>query len=234
MIISIHAPLAGCDSKRFNSSSVHLYFNPRTPCGVRPVNFPSLKFSFRFQSTHPLRGATLVLYLTYYVVVISIHAPLAGCDTLSVYLAIRSYNFNPRTPCGVRRKVQSNIRGRRQFQSTHPLRGATSGNVIDLTFVSISIHAPLAGCDQIQAHGRRYGRNFNPRTPCGVRPSISSGSTGIPSFQSTHPLRGATFIFLFQGAKGAISIHAPLAGCDSISCANQRLAPPTKGGLIKK
>ena len=34
-----------------------------------------------FQSTHPLRGATLVLRQLRRFVQISIHAPLAGCDS---------------------------------------------------------------------------------------------------------------------------------------------------------
>ena len=33
-----------------------------------------------FQSTHPLRGATLIIKVRKYIPNISIHAPLAGCD----------------------------------------------------------------------------------------------------------------------------------------------------------
>ena len=57
------------------------------------------------------------------------------------------------------------------FQSTHPLRGATE----------------RADC--------RWPRrkNFNPRTPCGVRPGFEGVCpVGLFVFQSTHPLRGAT------------------------------------------
>ena len=81
-------------------------------------------------------------------------------------------------------------------------------------------------------------RDFNPRTPCGVRPNYvpvsqkgaafqsthplrgATGGRGQTStrrkFQSTHPLRGATQIadnlYMFED----ISIHAPLAGCDGL------------------
>ena len=34
-------------------------------------------------------------------------------------------------------------------------------------------------------------------------------------FQSTHPLRGATYLTKEPMQHGRISIHAPLAGCDS-------------------
>ena len=55
-----------------------------------------------FQSTHPLRGATLVLDNRYDKITISIHAPLAGCDTMSPCSLRDPQDFNPRTPCGVR------------------------------------------------------------------------------------------------------------------------------------
>ena len=57
-MISIHAPLAGCDSRMMSS----------------------ITSGMPFQSTHPLRGATLDALGIEYVRQISIHAPLAGCD----------------------------------------------------------------------------------------------------------------------------------------------------------
>ena len=59
--------------------------------------------------------------------------------------------------------------------------------------VYISIHAPLAGCDRGQTNSRADSQNFNPRTPCGVRPKAGIGQAlDYVTFQSTHPLRGAT------------------------------------------
>ena len=58
---SIYAPLAGCDLDR--SQTPMLYWR-------------------RFQSTHPLRGATADVRLNVILAFISIHAPLAGCDML--------------------------------------------------------------------------------------------------------------------------------------------------------
>ena len=78
---------------------------------------------------------------------ISIHAPLAGCDGRDVICATIFLDFNPRTPCGVRRIDNSLfVRGR-----------------------VISIHAPLAGCDSPFRLPRCRYAHFNPRTPCGVR-----------------------------------------------------------------
>ena len=101
--ISIHAPLAGCD--------------------YRVRNFP---FAPR----------------------ISIHAPLAGCDFGLKLGDFCLLNFNPRTPCGVRLiplspfsatpiSIHAPLAGcdpitsrpggsKDEFQSTHPLRGATT------------------------------------------------------------------------------------------------------------
>ena len=147
--------------------------------------------------------------------VISIHAPLAGRDLAK----------------------QLNISPQQIFQSTRPLRGATT--------------SPDARC--------RWPVDFNPRAPCGARlhlllarevaerfqstRPLRGATTGMPrriaslTFQSTRPLRGATLRRVFAPAallafqstrplRGAtraeqcvvrrfdISIHAPLAGRD--------------------
>ena len=171
-----------------------------------------------FQSTHPVRGATTLDDNGNIVEAISIHAPRAGCDpSLKATRAIPA-----------------------KFQSTHPVRGATIVAFERFQVVSISIHAPRAGCDTVAAaHSARCG-NFNPRTPCGVRPSFALPARQTWSFQSTHPVRGATheqhtrcFPRVFQSThpvRGAtvsrnavqlcslISIHAPRAGCDQTGC----------------
>ena len=56
------------------------HFNPRTPCGVRPSRASAATRRSKFQSTHPLRGATVNRAGKASCVLISIHAPLAGCD----------------------------------------------------------------------------------------------------------------------------------------------------------
>ena len=101
---------------------------------------------------------------------ISIHAPLAGCDGDRVLMPLYDINFNPRTPCGVRHKIDKENSRRGGFQSTHPLRGATGAAVVDIIAKT----------------------NFNPRTPCGVRHCKAGTAHGYGRFQSTHPLRGAT------------------------------------------
>ena len=124
-----------------------------------------------FQSTHPLRGATGGRPPQPPAPCISIHAPLAGCD---LDLA------NPAAPA--------------QISIHAPLAGCDLLGTVDLSTVEvISIHAPLAGCDRRAAGAQNGQGDFNPRTPCGVRRSRAWAPDRPPSaFQSTHPLRGAT------------------------------------------
>ena len=79
------------------------------------------------------------------------------------------------------------------FQSTHPLRDATFPvHRVQFKF-TISIHAPLTGCDVFQPVQLDF----------------------LVLFQSTHPLRDATFcIDDTKDVDTQISIHAPLTGCD--------------------
>ena len=125
-------------------------------------------------------------------------------------------DFNPRTPCGVRRgEAHCGQRSRAHFNPRTPC----------------GVRPPVLSR---MATAMSY---FNPRTPCGVRPCASRRREVRPIFQSTHPVRGATtrrptrpaFSAAFQSThpvRGAtiaftpyhafapISIHAPRAGCD--------------------
>ena len=57
-IVSIHALLAECDTRKNNMCIIAYGFNPRTPCGVRLTSPISIRSCARFQSTHSLRSAT--------------------------------------------------------------------------------------------------------------------------------------------------------------------------------
>ena len=56
----------------------------------------------------------------------------------------------------------------------------------------VSIHAPRVGCDSVHRSVYRSICCFNPRTPGGVRPHISTIPIRGNMFQSTHPGWGAT------------------------------------------
>ena len=170
MCISIHAPLAGCDYSAWLQAADGRYFNPRTPCGVRHARYGDASYNGGFQSTHPLRGATLGL----------------------IRFCRRNPGFQSTHPLrGATALIRSGACTGR-FQSTHPLRGATSHgdwrrnlcgyfnprtpcgvrhNVWEPGAYGweISIHAPLAGCDARSSTVSARPSYFNPRTPCGVR-----------------------------------------------------------------
>ena len=146
--ISIHAPLAGCDwffpavlnvgslfqsTHPLRGATYRLYpwtiddtdFNPRTPCGVRPLIPAAFWSRQRFQSTHPLRGATTCRFRRTRPAEFQSTHPLRGATCAPRTAALRSRYFNPRTPCGVRHYKRRLILYLKSFQSTHPLRGAT-------------------------------------------------------------------------------------------------------------
>ena len=51
-----------------------------------------------------------------------------------------------------------------------PRAGCDEVSEIHISYSRISIHAPRAGCDGVQRSEATPSNNFNPRTPCGVRP----------------------------------------------------------------
>ena len=102
------------------------------------------------------------------------------------------------------------------FQPTRPLRGATTFIPDSLILIDISTHAPLAGRDPSESTQVLITADFNPRAPCGARPTTRNPATKDTEFQPTRPLRGATFLGLVFFVSFCISTHAPLAGRDSI------------------
>ena len=107
-----------------------------------------------FQSTHLLRGATADIKTTTATIRISIHAPLARCDSLSGLPPLIAH----------------------LFQSTHLLRGATFYRQYVWQRRTISIHAPLARCDCFLLLFLPATYYFNPRTSFEVRPAVPLSS----------------------------------------------------------
>ena len=79
--ISIHAPRAGSDWQGGGESRNHDDFNPRSPCGERPVTTVKPKNTYAdFNPRSPCGerlGATILIPVG---TEISIHAPRAGSD----------------------------------------------------------------------------------------------------------------------------------------------------------
>ena len=103
------------------------------------------------------------------------------------------------------------------FQSTLPIRGATqlTGSAADR--MDISIHAPHTGSDSSCFPSPPIRQDFNPRSPYGERQLHQASHPSLFRFQSTLPIRGATWQIEQQAAGIVISIHAPHTGSDTRS-----------------
>ena len=185
-------PLRGATSRRSRTRCRRRNFNPRTPCGVR-LTCSSMRPATSWISIHaPLAGCDLQRGAPAIRRTISIHAPLAGCDAFRGKTDREVWQFQSTHPLRGATLTSSHRGYSELFQSTHPLRGATLRDFARDGHVGISIHAPLAGCDPPLETRRRRSEDFNPRTPCGVRPELPGQAQMV----------------------AGISIHAPLAGCD--------------------
>ena len=124
------------------------------------------------------------------------------------------------------------------FQSTQPKRAATGLDIWGRIVGVISIHAAQEGCDYIAAlddyiaakisiHAAQEGcdavagqlpdriKNFNPRSPRGLRRLYWLYCFYVKIlFQSTQPKRAATNLGNFKCYIFVISIHAAQEGCD--------------------
>ena len=191
--ISIHAPLTGSDCPSCGQARQLDNFNPRSPYGERQGEEMFIRLSYLFQSTLPLRGATLYYTHLMRICQISIHAPLTGSDETGVW------------------------EDRCVFISIHaPLTGSDAIWQRHPGGPYISIHAPLTGSDNVGRNLKKQPQYFNPRSPYGERHTGLPLSRYVPIFQSTLPLRGATFWARGHADEVKISIHAPLTGSDSI------------------
>ncbi len=126
--ISIHAPHTGCDVVPRCTASPEIVFQSTHPIRDATSFSQSLSLPISgFQSTHPIRDATLIDLQQYGDQKISIHAPHTGCDDIKFRREELNDDFNPRTPYGMRLALQVLIFMVVLFQSTHPIRDATSG-----------------------------------------------------------------------------------------------------------
>ena len=101
------------------------------------------------------------------------------------------------------------------FQSTHPARGATRRYVCTNEGWRFQSTHPARGATVRGGRPGSHRKNFNPRTPRGVRLLQEQEAELEQVFQSTHPARGATHRHIQGRQYSKISIHAPREGCDS-------------------
>ena len=235
--ISIHPPRVGWDAtvlteigyiKAFQSThpvwggtqfveklaGLNADFNPPTPCGVGLALTSNSCKGDTFQSTRPVVGWDLAVFVLVYFIVISIHPPRVGWDFHRMVLipAVMISIHPPRVGwdrffCYYWRCWLISIHPPRVgwdsgaeprgvylclFQSTHPVWGGTNGLCVDPS-----------------------RRDFNPPTPCGVGPLAFARFAISNLFQSTHPVWGGTVLPCNFSEFIYISIHPPRVGWDS-------------------
>ena len=214
-VISIHAPLAGCDhTASTDVSSVSSFQSTHPAWGATPLF--SRAPGFIAISIHaPRMGCDTNTSCNYRDVNISIHAPPHGVRRLDTVKDRVACVFQSTHPAWGATWLSAGDVSSVRFQSTHPAWGATLRLLRRGGDRGISIHAPRMGCDSwfftfaryypsFQSTHPAWGatripykctlhlRNFNPRTPHGVRPCRK---------QSNYKPQ-------------QISIHAPRMGCD--------------------
>ena len=146
-----------------NSQSISISIH--APRAGRDGGKPVSRFGVpAFQSTRPVRGATWRSTAMLDVATISIHAPRAGRDITST----------------------RELRGR--AISIHAPRAGRDkeGKGYDVE-IKISIHAPRAGRDRIPCPASSPAAHFNPRAPCGARPSMQSNVCSPQYFNPRAP-----------------------------------------------
>ena len=161
-------------------------FNPRAPCGARLRACSWIRLPQGFQSTRPMRGATLT-------------SPVSG--STSVFQSTRPMRG------ATHQHIDSSLFD--VFQSTRPMRGATIVLNAASRLINVSIHAPHAGRDDrerdlpmgglVSIHAPHAGRDsalvksipftksFNPRAPCGARLLVGEAVNDIIGFNPRAP-----------------------------------------------
>ena len=186
-------PLRGATVGKGRHISAEPHFNPRAPCGARPLPTGQPIFNTHFNPRAPCGARQDATEKAADKAAISIHAPLAGRDeypgaadvlklifqstrplrgatgAMAIIARLDGY-FNPRAPCGARRRTNRHHAAIGRFQSTRPLRGATytfQKNIF--LFHIFQSTRPLRGATTMDSRDATPSR-----------------------FQSTRPLRGAT------------------------------------------
>ena len=182
--VSIHAPTWGATARQLQDAREN-WFQSTRPRGARQGVVAQLNALSMFQSTRP-RGARLMCSFSFYVQIVSIHAPTWGATF-----------------------YRSQALADSMFQSTRP-RGAR--HVLSITLKFLICFNPRAhvGRDRRDLPWRHATCGFNPRAHVGRDQATQVVNRNI-LFQSTRP-RGARLGGKSNPINISVSIHAPTWG----------------------
>ena len=212
--VSIHAPRAGRDDRRVcahvdvGAVSIH------APRAGRDFDDSIIADTMaEFQSTRPVRGATRYE---------------EACLEATVFQSTRPVRGATRTRDAACTSAQP-------FQSTRPVRGATSDDTEPPAPPVFQSTRPVRGATSCAGSSAQWPTSFNPRAPCGARlagadrlrehlpvsihapragrdAAMSSAAASTSEFQSTRPVRGATFKQSATGRTGGFQSTRPVRG----------------------
>ena len=168
-----------------------------------------------FQSTLPLRGATLDLTLASAGVDISIHTPLAGSDRPYTSSPKYSLLFQSTLPLRGATRFGEEGRAERQISIHTPLAGSDRGTAPTPADQFISIHTPLAGSD-LAWRAENHRRNISIHTPLAGSDSGQHDLGAVHQISIHTPLAGSDALQRRAPETEMISIHTPLAGSDLV------------------
>ena len=97
------------------------------------------------------------------------------------------------------------------------MRGATDTRKQDVFFVDISIHAPHAGCDALGHDWGAYVQTFQSTHPRGVRLFQEYTKIGVATISIHAPARGATAIVVFLLPTVTFQSTHPMRGATPVS-----------------
>ena len=190
------------------------YFNPHSPCGERLHAHLLHQSTVEFQSTLPLRGATAPTGRDEARIEFQSTLPLRGATSECTTHGASNTYFNPHSPCGERRanvqlmelpiliSIHTPLAGsddgrttrrpwRKSFQSTLPLRGATTFSKVGDTAAVFQSTLPLRGATTPHTDHIRHNE-FQSTLPLRGATTGRERDMSGARFQSTLPLRGAT------------------------------------------
>ncbi len=171
--VSIRARRAARDATPTRAGARAASFNPRAPCGARPVTDTPSGSILGFQSARAVRRATALGWDGGLGFDVSIRARRAARDPFASGFRAGNAGFNPRAPCGARHRPRPRCPQICCFNPRAPCGARHSDGakcVASRPFQS----ARAVRRATFFTQDLEDIREFNPRAPCGARPTPSA------------------------------------------------------------
>ena len=124
---------------------------------------------------------------------------MRGATFHQLFQSLHRHHFNPRSPCGERRLTKLwNCKHGTDFNPRSPCGERHDADNAYLRSTAISIHAPHAGSDNSPGFARVILFIFQSTLPMRGATFSAHSNSWVGRFQSTLPMRGATVLCPFS------------------------------------